>query len=95
MPIQELLHVRLQQFGPKCGQQIFTVYFCNNRVCFEYQNVAWWACIHVDLRKELFEIAKVIVSFDTLFLEDNRLLLFGSQQTDNNSLVIDYIEKMF
>ena len=38
-----------------------------------------------DLRKVLFDnIAKIIVNFDTLSLEDTFLLLLGSQQTNIN-----------
>ena len=33
------------------------------------------------------EIAKVIVDYDTLSLEDKFLLLLGSQQTDINSVI--------
>ena len=33
------------------------------------------------------EIAKVIVDYDTLYLKDKFLLLFGSQQTDINSVI--------
>ena len=46
--------------------------------------------------KVLFnKIAKVIANFDTLSLEDKLLMILGSQETDNNTLVINYVNKCF
>ena len=47
-------------------------------------------------RNQLFaDIAKFIVNFDTLCLEDKFLLLLSSQQLDVNLLVRNYVNKCF
>ena len=58
-------------------------YICNS---LEIEDEFHFICVcdkYDDLRKVLFDkIAKVIVKFDKLSLEDRFLLLLGSQQTD-------------
>ena len=74
---------------------------CNICNTLETEDEYHFICVchkYCDLRNQLFaDIAKFIVNFDTLCLEDKVLLLLSFQQLDMNLLVlhVNYVNKCF
>ena len=89
------LNIELGRYA-KTPVHLRTCNICNT---LEIEDEYHFICVchkYCDLRNQLFaDIAKFIVNFDMLCLEDKFLLLLGSQQLDVILLVLNYVNKCF